>query len=99
MSNFNLTAGVDIAFPIPSPALIEGVLSSTAQKPIRNLRITDNINSFSNVISVNIGISDEYNQILGCLSPPKPQERSPSVLTDRLGGVGNWLLETGGFGK
>ena len=88
---------LDTTFPITLPALIESVSSNMAQKSSRNLSITDNINSFNNVINVNTGISDEDNQVREWLSPLKPQQRHQDVRSDRLDGVGDWFLETSEF--
>jgi len=41
--------------------------------------------------------SDEDAQILRWLSPLEPENRHHSLRTDRLPGVGNWLLETSEF--
>ena len=38
--------------------------------------------------------SDEDAQIMRWLSPLEPNNRHQGVRTDRLGGVGDWLLET-----
>jgi len=67
----------------------------------RNLRITDNINSFNynHVINVNSETSGEDDKIREWLSPLKPQQRHQDLRADRLDGVGNWLLETSEFRK
>jgi len=65
-------------------------------------QITGNINSFNNAISntVNIiGLDAEEHQIMQWLSPLEPQQRHQGVRADRLGGVGNWVLETSEFRK
>ena len=41
--------------------------------------------------------SEEDAQIMSWLSPLKPNNRHQGVRTDRLGGVGGWLLETSHF--
>ena len=48
---------------------------------------------------VNPRISDEDNQIREWLSPLKPQQRHQGVRDERLGGVGDWFLETSEFRK
>ena len=88
-----------MTFLITPPVLIESVSSNMAQKSSQNLSITDNINSFNNVINVNTGISDEDNLIREWLSPLKPQQRHQGVRADRLDGVGDWFLETSEFRK
>ena len=40
---------------------------------------------------------DEGAQIMHWLSPLEPNSRHQSVRTDRLGGVGDWFLETSEF--
>ena len=51
------------------------------------------IGSFNNIIYK----SDEDRQILRWLSPLEPNNRHQDVRTDRLDGVGDWLLETREF--
>jgi len=41
--------------------------------------------------------SDEDAQIMRWLSPLEPNNRHQAVRTDRLGGVGDWLLEVSEF--
>ena len=41
----------------------------------------------------------ERDQILRWLSPLEPQQRHQGVRTERLKGVGNWVLETNEFRK
>ncbi|RPB00708.1 hypothetical protein L873DRAFT_1679559 [Choiromyces venosus 120613-1] len=41
--------------------------------------------------------SDDNAHIMQWLSPLEPQNRHQAVSTDRLDGVGSWLLETGEF--
>ena len=41
--------------------------------------------------------SDEDAQILRWLSPLEPENRHHSVRIDRLGGIGDWLLDTREF--
>ncbi|RPA96249.1 ankyrin, partial [Choiromyces venosus 120613-1] len=54
--------------------------------------ITNRYNTISNG-------SNEDRQIMQWLSPLEPQNRHDDVRSDRLGGVGNWLLETNEFRK
>ena len=76
-----------------------------AQKSSQNLSIAgntdcfNNINSFNDVININTVISDEDNQIQGWLSPLKPHQRHQDVRSERLDGVGDWILETSEFRK
>jgi len=66
----------------------------------RHQQITGNINSFNSAISntVNIiGQDAEQHQIMQWLSPLEPQQRHQGVRANRLGGVGNWVLETSEF--
>ena len=58
--------------------------------------VTGNINSF-NIVNFNTELGDERRQILQWLSPLEPQQRHQGVRTDRLDGVGNWVLETSDF--
>ena len=59
--------------------------------------VTDNINSFSNIVSFNTERDDEGRQIMQWLAPLEPQQRHHGVRTDRLDNVGNWVLETTDF--
>ena len=60
-------------------------------------QVTGNINSFNNIVNINTEKGDEERQILQWLSPLEPQLRHQGVRTDRLDGVGNWVLETSDF--
>src|SRR5437879_6475581 len=70
-------------------------------------QVTGNINSFNiltnnnhtNTVNFITEIGDEGRQILEWLSPLEPQQRHQGVRTDRLDGVGNWVLETNEFRK
>ena len=42
-------------------------------------------------------VADENPEIMQWLSPLDPRGRHQDVRTDRLDGVGNWLLETNEF--
>ena len=55
-----------------------------------------NINSH-NTINVKNVIADENPEIMKWLSPLDPRRRHQDVRTDRLDGVGNWLLQTKEF--
>jgi len=69
----------------------------------QNTQATGNINSFNNNTYNNFNfiteIDNEWLQILKWLSPLEPQNRHQNVRTDRLDGVGNWMLETSEFRK
>jgi len=57
-----------------------------------------NCNNVTNkVINVNNVIADGNPEIMEWLSPLDPRGRHQDVRTDRLDGVGNWLLETNEF--
>jgi len=61
---------------------------------------SNNENSFNNSIFNFVAkTDDEGRQILQWLSPLEPQKRHQNVGTDRLDGVGNWVLETSEFRK
>jgi len=61
---------------------------------------SNNENSFNNsIFNFLAETDDEGRQILQWLSPLEPQQRHQSVRTDRLDGVGNWVLETSEFKK
>jgi len=74
---------------------------ATVQMPSGHQQATGNINSFNitNVINFTGGQNAERHQILQWLSPLEPQQRHRGVQTDRLDGVGNWVLETSEFRK
>ena len=54
-------------------------------------------NSHNNTVKVKNVITDENSEIMKWLSPLNPRGRHQDVSTDRLDGVGNWLLETNKF--
>ena len=54
-------------------------------------------NSHNNTVNVKNVVADENPEIMQWLSPLDPRGRHQDVRTDRLDGVGNWLLETNEF--
>jgi len=76
-----------------------------AQMSPEHQQATSNINSFNhnstfnNIVNFTTEIDDEGRQILQWLSPLEPQQRHQDVRADRLGSVGNWVLETSEFRK
>jgi len=58
-----------------------------------------NNNSFNNIVSFNTERDSERHQILQWLSPLEAQQRHQGVRTNRLDGIGNWVLETNEFRK
>ena len=54
-------------------------------------------NSHNKIINVNNIIADENPEIMQWLSPLDPRGRHQDVRTERLNGVGNWLLERNEF--
>ena len=62
-------------------------------------QVNGNINSFNNIVNFITEIDSEERQILQWLSPLEPQLRHQGVRTERLDGVGNWVLETNEFRK
>ena len=69
-------------------------------------QVAGNINSFNvltnynnNIVNICARPDGERDQILRWLSPLEPQQRHEGVRTDRLDGVGNWVLETNEFRK
>jgi len=54
-------------------------------------------NIHNNITDANKVIADENTEIMRWLSPLDPGRRHQDVRTDRLDGVGNWLLETNEF--
>ena len=58
-----------------------------------------NSNSFNTIVNIITEIDAEGRQILQWLSPLEPQQRHQGVRTERLGGIGNWVLETSEFRK
>ena len=67
-------------------------------------QITGNVNSFNvstnyNIVNFNSEADPEGRQILQWLSPLEPQQKHQNVRTNRLAGIGNWVLETNEFKK
>ena len=71
-------------------------------------QFTGNANSFNsfniltnhnNIVSFATETDTEGHQILQWLSPLEPQKRHQDVRTNRLDGIGNWVLETNEFRK
>jgi len=54
-------------------------------------------NNYTSISSVNKVIADENPVIMRWLSPLDPGRRHHDIRTDRLDGVGNWLLGTNEF--
>jgi len=73
-------------------------MSSRHQQVIGNINSLNN-NSFNNIVNFVTDIDAEGRQILPWLSPLEPQQRHQGVRTNRLDGVGNWVLETSEFRK
>ena len=74
-------------------------ITAIPQMSSSNQQVTGNINSFNNIVNFIADIDTEGRLILQWLSPLEPQKRHQAVRTDRLDGVGNWVLETGEFRK
>jgi len=67
---------------------------STSSGNVSSYNVTNSYNSISNA---NKFIADENTEIMRWLSPLDPGRRHQNVRTDRLDGVGNWLLEINEF--
>jgi len=76
-----------------------------AQISSEHPQVTGNVNSFNiltsynNIVNPNTEIGTERREILQWLSPLEPQQRHQGVRTNRLDGIGNWVLETTEFRK
>ena len=57
----------------------------------------NNVTNSNNILNVNKIIADENPEIMQWLSPLDPRGRHQDVRTDRLDGVGDWLLGTNEF--
>jgi len=75
------------------------MLSGHQQVTVDTNSFNNNNNSFNNIVDLITGINEEGQQILQWLSPLEPQQRHQGVRTDRLDGVGHWVLETSEFRK
>ena len=72
----------------------------------KHQRVADTANSFNNnnnsfnyIVNYITETDAEGRQILQWLSPLEPQKRHQGVRTNRLDGVGHWVLETSEFRK
>ena len=90
----------------PSLTLKEIKITAVSAMSPGHQQVTGNTNSFNNnnnslnsIVNFITGIDEEGRQILQWLSPLEPQQRHQGVRTDRLDGVGNWVLETNEFRK
>ena len=68
--------------------------SHSASFGSRNVNCNNVTNSHNKIVNVK---ADESSEIMQWLSPLGPRGRHQDVRTDRLDGVGNWLLETKEF--
>jgi len=68
--------------------------TSFGNSNVNNNNVT---NSHNKTINVNNVIADENTEMMQWLSPLDPRRRHHDVRTDRLDGVGSWLLETKEF--
>ena len=68
--------------------------ASFGNSNINNNNVT---NSQNKIINLSNAIADESPDIMQWLSPLDSRGRHQDVRTDRLDGVGNWLLETNEF--
>jgi len=64
-----------------------------------NNNIVNNVTNSNKIVKLNKVITDDHPEIMQWLSPLDPRRRHQDVRTDRLDGVGNWLLETREFGR
>ena len=62
-----------------------------------NVNCNNVTTSNKNIVNFNKVIADENPEIMQWLSPLDPRRRHQDVRTDRLDGVGDWLLETNEF--
>ena len=73
-------------------------MSSEHQQVIGNVNSFNVLTNYNN-INLNKETDSEAREILQWLSPLEPQKRHQGVRTDRLDGIGNWVLETSEFRK
>ena len=62
---------------------------------VNSFNVSTNLNNVVNIITANG--ATERRQILQWLSPLEPQQRHQGVRTNRLNGIGNWVLATNEF--
>jgi len=62
-----------------------------------NVNCNNVTNNHNKIVNVNNVFADENPEIMQWLSPLDPRGRHQDVRTDRLDGVGSWLLETKEF--
>jgi len=62
-----------------------------------NMRGNVNSGNITSSFNKNFYMSDEDALIMRWLSPLEPNNRHQGVRTERLGGVGDWFLETSEF--
>ena len=97
----NIAATV-IAIAYPGPTSFGHAMENTAYRhsiSIGNDNVNCNnvTNSHNNTVNVSNIIADENPEIMKWLSPLDPRGRHHDVRTDRVDGVGSWLLETKEF--
>ena len=63
-----------------------------SQYTIDNTAFSNNTNSFNNYV-----VADDRSQLLVWLSPLEPKQRHRDIRGRRVGGVGEWLLQTEQF--
>ena len=74
-------------------------MSSGHQQVTGNANSFNSLTNYGNIVNVAVGPDAERHQIQQWLSPLEPQQRHQGVRTDRLDGVGNWVLGTNKFRK
>ena len=74
-------------------------MSSVHQQGTRNINSFNMLMNHSNTANFIPEIDAERHQVLKRLSPLEPRQRHQHVRTERLKGVGNWVLETNEFRK
>ena len=74
-------------------------MSSEHQQVIGNVNSFNVLTNCNNIVNLNTEIDSEGREILQWLSPLELQQRHQGVRTDRLDGIGNWVLETNEFRK
>jgi len=71
-------------------------MSSAHQQVPGNINLFNNNHSFNNIVNYNTETTEGH-QILQWLSLLEPQQRHQGARTERLDGIGNWVLETSEF--